>query len=138
MKLAESDGFAQAEKPGAYARRTAIHLAITWRRRQASTPTVQQLTEPLAMATEPAPLDGLMRRETFEQLLDGLAEMSEGDQWLLSRRYLESCSCRRLAEELDCTPHQARALCHKAIGRLRQRLERHPAWVERDVRRQTR
>lgn len=122
MKLADSQGFADAARPAAYARRTAVNLAATWRRREKPHGAGAELIEQLPIPG-PTPLDRLMRQEKLERLLDELAAMGEQDQWLLTRRYLEGCSYSDLAEEMACTPHQARGVCHKAIGRLRRRME---------------
>lgn len=122
MKLAQSDGFSQAGQPLAYAKRTAINLAMDWRRQQARDAGRARAMRYMPVPHTASPVDALLRNEQLEQLLDQLAELDERDRWMISRRHLNGCSYAELAAEMGCTAHQARGLCHKAVRRLRERL----------------
>jgi RNA polymerase sigma factor (sigma-70 family) len=64
----------------------------------------------------------LVHREKVEQTLAALDRLPKLARECLVLRYLEDESYETVAEQVGKTPHQARALCHKAIGRLRKLL----------------
>lgn len=51
-----------------------------------------------------------------------LGQLAERDRLVLTLRYLEGLPYREVSRELGCPAHQARALCHRALRRLRRRL----------------
>jgi RNA polymerase sigma-70 factor (ECF subfamily) len=121
LKLHDSRGFRQADNPCAYARRAAIHLAFDWRRRQRR----RADTAPLGVdpkADGASPLDRLVAREQLAQTLAALDRLPKLARECLVLRYLENEPYETIAEQVGKTPHQARALCHKAIVRLRKLL----------------
>jgi RNA polymerase sigma-70 factor (ECF subfamily) len=118
VRLSRSDGFQRANDPVAYARRAAIHLAFDWRRQGKSRRRTGPLSDEPAV---PAPnlLGQLVDREELEQVLAALEKLSRLSRSCLVLRYIEQLSYQEVAEQLDVTPHQARAACHKGIRRLR-------------------
>jgi RNA polymerase sigma-70 factor (ECF subfamily) len=118
IKLSQSKGFERAEVPEAYASRAAIHLAFDWRRRQKKAPLDGALTVEPATSL-PSPLATLIRREEVEEVLAALESLPEPGRDCLVLRYLQQESYETIAEQLGRTPHQVRALCHKAMVKLR-------------------
>lgn len=126
LKLSQANGFRQADNPAAYARRAAVHLAFDWRRRQAR----DCLPGPSSKEREadgPLPADRLIQREEYERVLASMDKLSELGRDVLLLRFLEQESFEAIARQLGKTPHQVRALCHKAIARLRSLLAEDPA-----------
>jgi RNA polymerase sigma factor (sigma-70 family) len=121
VRLSQSDGFQRADDPFAYARRAAIHLAFDWRRQGKKRRKTESLAEDPAV---PAPdlLGRLTDREELEQVLAALERLSPLSRGCVVLHYLEQLSYEEVAEQLDMTPHQVRAACHKGIGRLRRLL----------------
>lgn len=126
LKLSQANGFGQADDPVAYARRAAVHLAFDWRRRQAR----DRSPGPISTEREadaPSPLSRLIQHEEYEQVLASLDKLSELGRDVLLLRYLEQESYEAIARQLGKTPHQVRALCHKAIAGLRLLFAENPA-----------
>jgi RNA polymerase sigma-70 factor (ECF subfamily) len=122
LRLGKSEGFARAEDQGAYAFRAAINLAMEWRRkRRGDGATVDLALAGEVETEEKSPLQRMVAREQFEQLLNALSELSEGDQRLFVLRFFEERSYEEIARELETTAHRARGLCHAAVRRLRER-----------------
>jgi RNA polymerase sigma-70 factor (ECF subfamily) len=115
LKLAASPAFAAARDPAAYARRAAIHLAYDWRRSQP--PSASLAADPSDPA--PPPFAALSDHEQWSRLLDHAAALPELTREAFARHYLQHESFAAIAASLDKTPHQIRALCHKAIAFLR-------------------
>jgi RNA polymerase sigma-70 factor (ECF subfamily) len=120
VRLSQSDGFQRADDCFAYALRAAIHLAFDWRRHGKSRRKTEALAEePLVPA--PNLLGRLVDREELEQILAALERLSPLSRNYLVLHYMEQLSYIEVADQLDITPHQARAACHKGIRRI-QRL----------------
>jgi RNA polymerase sigma-70 factor (ECF subfamily) len=106
----------------AYARRTAINLAFDWRRRQAKrrTCSLEALAE---RASETAgPLSKLIASEELEQVLAAIDRLSGASREVFVMRYIQQSSYEEIAEQLDKSVHQARALCFRAMSTLREVL----------------
>jgi len=131
LRLSQANGFRQADDPAAYARRAAVHLAFDWRRRQARDRTPGPISTEREADT-PSPLSCLIQHEEYERVLGSLDKLSELGRDVLLLRYLEQESYEAIARQLGKTPHQVRALCHKAIARLRMLLYEDPAEPTRE------
>ena len=118
VRLSQADGFQRADNPFAYARRAAIHLAFDWRRQGKQRRKTEPLSEEPAV---PAPnlLGRLTDREELEQVVAALERLSPLSRSCVVLHYIEQLSYAEVAGQLDVTPHQARAACHKGIRRLR-------------------
>jgi RNA polymerase sigma factor (sigma-70 family) len=118
LKLQASDGFRSAVNPLAYARGAALHLAFDWRRDQRRCP-ITAIPPDEAATSDPLPLQRLIDDEEIQAVLDLMAELPMPAVELLTMRYLQQDSYESIALRLGKTPHQARALCHKALTQLR-------------------
>ncbi len=126
LKLDRAAGFHAATDPAAYACRAAIHLAFDWQRNRPRK--MQALAhDPIAKPT--SPLAALVQREDFEKLLQAIAQLPPLYRDCVVLHYLEHEPYEAVAIQVDKTPHQVRALCHKAILRLRSVLNNPPSSV---------
>lgn len=123
LHLACSRGFIWAEKPLAYAWRTAIHLAYDWRRRQ------KVMTVPLdhdvQMAhSQESPMIKLLQTEELDGMLAALACLKEPGREVLTRRYLLQEDYDVIAADLKKPAKQIRVICSRALEKLRGILTR--------------
>ena len=118
IKLNNSRGAGKIANWNAYARRSAINLAFDWRRSQKRTvPATGQFSEPVS--TEKSPLGKLIHSEELTETLDAVGRLKKSSREVLVMRYLQQESYDNIAEQLGKTSHQVRALCSRAIHRLR-------------------
>ena len=102
----------------AYAYRTAINLAFDWRSRQKPTPLRLDEADGPASNENPA-LSELVRIEHMQDVLNAIGQLEGISRDAFVMRYVEHESFNYIAEQLDKTPHQVRALCSKALIKLR-------------------
>ena len=121
LRLNQSAGFAGATDRTAYAFRAAVHLAFDWRRRR-KTAAVQLEQIELAEEGAASPLQSLVARERMERVLDVVGRLRGIQRDAVVMHYIEQESFQSIARQLNRSPHQVRALCHKGIRQLRNRL----------------
>ena len=118
LNLARSEGFPKAANPAAYAFQTAINLAMTWRRNSRRHPPMAPITaDPLSHDT--STLHRLIDAETIDRILDALDDLPEEPRRIVVLRFIQEQTYESIARQIDKDPHTTRALCHKAIRRLR-------------------
>ena len=118
MKLVRSKGFAKAANKAAYARRAAMNLTFDWRRSRKRNPSPAAMTvEPVA--SNPSPLNRLIRDEQLVQILDATGWLSELCRDAFVLRHIQQEPYETIADQLGRTPHQVRALCHKTVEQIR-------------------
>ncbi len=121
--LARSDGMGRADDPLAYAFRAATNLAFAYRRRERRRPDAGGSIDGVPVAAGGmSPLSTLIEREDLERVLDAVGQLAEQDREIVILRYLERTDFAEIAARIQRTPHQTRALCHKAVVRLRKML----------------
>lgn len=120
-KLAISEPFRRAGDPYAYAIRAATNLAFSNRRARARAPAVQLAGHDPAAPTNSA-LGELIARDDWHRVLDAITELNDPAREIIVLRYLEHESFDTIARRLGKTSHQARALCYKALARLRDKV----------------
>jgi RNA polymerase sigma-70 factor (ECF subfamily) len=126
VRLGQSEGFRRADDPLAYARRAAIHLAFDWRRGGKRRRRTEPLVEEPAVFP-PDALGKLVDREELERALAAMDRLSSSSRSCLVLHYIEQLSYGEMAEQLQMTPHQVRAACHKAIRRIQKILGAEPS-----------
>jgi RNA polymerase sigma factor (sigma-70 family) len=120
-KLAQSESFYQANKPVAFAFRTAMNLAFDWRRSKKRLPmTDADISAQQSPMT--SVISNLVRREELEQTLTAIGELPTMNRDILVLRYLQQQSYEAIADQFGKTAHQIRALAHKALESLRKLL----------------
>jgi RNA polymerase sigma-70 factor, ECF subfamily len=117
VRLCESAPFKAARDPGAYARKTAINLALEWRRQRRPTMSVQSVDIP---GVGQNPVQEMIRDEELSSVLDAVSMLSsDAARECFVMRYLEQESYETIAAHTGKTPHQVRGLCHAAVKQIR-------------------
>lgn len=120
-KLVESERFAGAANPLAYAIRMATNLAFDYRRAERRGLWAGDGERPAT--GDVSPLLDLVRREELDRVLDAIGQLPPGGREIVVLRYLQQQDYASIGRQLGKTPHQIRALCHKAVVRLRALLD---------------
>jgi RNA polymerase sigma factor (sigma-70 family) len=118
LRLLRSSGFARAESAESYAVRAAVNLAFDWRRRKPRYAATNDVAE-VPQDTLTDGLGRLLQREQLEAILLALENLSVVQREIVVMHFLEEESFEQIAERLNRTPHQVRALCQKGLQRLR-------------------
>ena len=124
LNLCQSTAFEAAQNRIAYATSSAVHLGLQWRKaqRRNDSTALGRMGEP---SSESNSIGNLIDREGVEQLLDRLAELQDRDRQILISHYLQHESFEEIGKSHGRTAHHIRALCHKAIVRLRKLMNVH-------------
>ena len=121
IKLNNSRDGRRIENWDAYARRAAINLAFDWRRKRRAQPlSLERISEPVC--TDNSPLNNVAEAEELEEMLDAIGRLKETSRRVLVMRYIQQESYEHIAEQLGRSPHHVRALCSRALVRLRDKL----------------
>ena len=118
IKLSNSRGFEKSSNRDAYARRAAINLAFDWRRKFRQKIHTQSIPCEV-VAGDISPLSKIIRNEELEVMLNAIGRLNKNWRQAIVMRYIQEQSYDEIAEQLSKTPHHARALCSKALNRLR-------------------
>lgn len=115
--------FDKARNRYAYARKTAINLAFEWRRNQKLNPvTLDQISEPAS--SDIPPLNKLIRTEELDEILNAIGKLNKVPREAFVMRYIQQEPYDYIAEQMGKTVHHIRALCSRALNRIRYILER--------------
>ena len=121
LKLSNSGHFDKASNRDAYVRRAAINLAFDWRRKQRQNLLrLDQVREPAS--NDGSPLGKLVRSEELDEILNAIGRLKGIYREVFVMRHIQQQSYDYIAEQLGKTSHQVRALCSKALSRLRDLL----------------
>ncbi len=121
LKLSNSRGFEKSASRDAYARRAAINLAFDWRRKFRQKAVSQEFAYEV-VTNEGSPLSKIIRTEELEEMLNAIEKLNEKGRQAIVMRYIQEQSYEDIAAQIGKTPHQARAICAKAMNRLRDRM----------------
>lgn len=119
VRLSRSGSFVKAERPGEFAARAAVNLAMDWRRREARGRV--RLWRLGGRAATRAELE-LDVSEEVVRVLDAAAALRGRCREAFVLRFVHGASYEAVGAALGRTPHQARALCGKAVIGVRKRL----------------
>ena len=123
IKLNTTNRFDKVRNRYAYARRTAINLAFEWRRnRRLNRVGLDQISEPAF--NDSSPLNKLVRTEELEEILNAMGKLNKVPREAFVMRYIQQEPYDNIAEQLGKTVHHVRALCSRALTRIRYILER--------------
>jgi RNA polymerase sigma factor (sigma-70 family) len=129
LRLGQSPAFFTANDPSAYAWRTAINLAMEWRRRQhrrrhtnAPIDFDESPEHPDFVVSGPSPLDRIIRQEQTAQMLDALGGLTDLARECFVLRWIENESYASIAAALGKSQQQVRGMCHAAMRQLRDKL----------------
>jgi len=121
IRLWNSGAFDKADDPFAYAYRAAINLAFEWRRKQKATFQISQENCP-APKESPSVLGKMIQAEELEQVLNAASRLTDLARDVVVMRYIEQDSYEEIGQRLGKKPQYMRALCAKAMARLRELL----------------
>ncbi len=121
IRLWNSKAFDKAEDPFAYAYRAAINLAFEWLRKQKATCQLLEENCPAANDCSLA-LGKMIQAEELEQVLNATSKLTDLARDVVVMRYIEQASYEEIAQRLGKKPQYMRALCAKAMARLRELL----------------
>ena len=122
IKLSDSQAFDKAANHLAYACRTAINLAFDWRRK--NRPALCPPTQSDYLGShENSPLSKLIQSEQIQQILNAMEKLKTTSRQICVLHYIQQESYQDIARQLGKTPHQTRALCAKALTKLRKLLD---------------
>jgi len=122
LKLARGNQIARVRDAMAYAVRVATNLAFDWRRARKRMTRTESAEKGL-QGPDRSPSSELIASEEFERVLIALDCLPRSYRDLIVMRYLQEQDYGTMARELGRTSHQVRALCHKALRRLRRVVE---------------
>ena len=123
IKLNKTNRFDKVRNRYAYARKTAINIAFEWRRnRKLNRVGLDQISEPAS--NDSSPLNKLIRTEELEEILNAIAKLNKVPREVFVMRYIQQKPYDYIAEQLGKTVHNIRALCSRALIRIRYILER--------------
>jgi RNA polymerase sigma factor (sigma-70 family) len=102
----------------AYSYRIAVNLVFDWRRRnkQSFVP-IEEVSEPVSK--DCSPLEELERNEAIQEILGAIGQFNGAAREAFVMRYIQQESYESIAEQLNKTPHQVRALCSRVMNDLR-------------------
>jgi RNA polymerase sigma factor (sigma-70 family) len=118
VRLGRSTGFASSRDPAAYAFRSAIHLAMDWRRSRRTSGASEEAID----TSTPDGLSQLVRDEEVRRALEAIDELPELTREAVCLRYLQQWDYEAVGRAIERTPHQARALCASGIATVREKL----------------
>ena len=122
IKLSNTNDLNDVKNLDAYARRAAINLAFDWRRsNKRNNLGLDRLQEPAS--NDNSPLANMVQTEQLQQVLDSIDKLNKTSREVLVMRYIEEQTTEDIAEQLNKTPHQVRALCSRALGDVRDKLD---------------
>jgi RNA polymerase sigma factor (sigma-70 family) len=123
IKLNKTNRFDKVRNRYAYAHKTAINLAFEWRRnRKLNRLGLDQISEPASNSI--SPLNTLIRTEELDEILNAIGKLNKVPREAFVMRYIQQEPYDNIAEQLGKTPHHVRALCSRALTRIRYILER--------------
>lgn len=88
-----------------------------WRR--AGRREVRGLEEPVPRATEPSPLDEMLRRDVESEVRQALSALAEDRRVVLTLRHYHGLSYAQIAQVLDCPIGTVKSRMHAALTVLR-------------------
>lgn len=121
IKLSNYKGLRKIKNWNAYAHKAAVNLAFDWRRRQKRA-CLSLDNVPEIASNEKSPLSNLINSEESQEMLDAIRQLNKAPRQAIVMRYIQQQPYEDIAEQMNKNSHQVRALCHKAINRLRDLL----------------
>lgn len=121
IKLSNNNRLRKIRDWNAYAQRVAVNLAFDWRRRQKRA-CLSLENIPETASNDNSPLSKLIHSEELQEMLDGISRLKKASRQAIVMRYIQQQPYDNIAEQMGKSPHHVRALCCKAINRLRDLL----------------
>ena len=119
LKLSNSRGFEKSICRQAYARKVAINLAFDWRRKLRQKADANDSAYEIVIK-DGSPLNKIIKSEELEEMLNAIEKLNDNARQLIVLRFIQEHSYEDIAKQTGKTTHQVRALCSKALARLKQ------------------
>jgi RNA polymerase sigma-70 factor (ECF subfamily) len=103
----------------AYAKTVAINLAFDWRRKKGPSVSLDCEDTPEPAAEEKSPLIRMVENEDVRKVFDAMDRLNKVQRKVFVLRYIQQHSFEEIAEETGKTPHHVRALCSRALTKVR-------------------
>jgi RNA polymerase sigma factor (sigma-70 family) len=123
IRLSTSRTFIKADDPTAYAFRSAANIAFEWRRKNRQT---AQLDESLLPPEAAGQMDMAIEKESLAEVLDAIGGLSETMRFLVVSHYIEQQSYDQIAAKTGKSSDYVRAMCSKAVTKIRKMLLTEP------------
>jgi len=118
VKLVNFKGLDKVRNLAAYAHKTAVNMAFDWRSTKGKSPyRLDNAPEPVSDFI--SPLAKLSLNEEIEDVLCAISQLRGASRDAFIMRYIQQQNYEYIAGELGKTPHQASALCFKALMHIR-------------------
>lgn len=124
IRLNGSDKLDTVDNLPAYARTVAMNLAFDWRRKKVHRVHVAAEDAPEPASSEISPLERMEQDERLKTILAAADRLNKLYRRVFIMRYVEQYSFDQIAQETGKTPHHVRALCSRAMARVRQLCEK--------------
>ena len=118
IKLAGSN-LDRVDNLEAYARTVAINLAFDWRRKRGPHVSLDAEECPEPVAEDRGPLIHLVENEQIRKVFDAMERLNKTQRQVFVLRYIQQLSFEQIAEATGKTPHHVRALCSRALTKVR-------------------
>lgn len=119
IRLNNSDKLDTVDNLPAYARTVAINLAFDWRRKKAHRAYVHVDDAPEPATDERSPLERMEQDERLRGVLAAAEQLGKLQRQIFIMRHVEQCSFDQIAQETGKSAHHVRALCSRAMARVR-------------------
>lgn len=119
VKLAGSD-LDRVANLEAYARTTAINLAFDWRRKKGRFASIDDEQFPEPVAPQASPITALQDNEQIQQVFAAIETLNRLQRQVFVLRYIQQQSFEQIAQATGKTPHHVRALCSRAMAKVKQ------------------
>ncbi len=119
IRLHNSDKLDTVDNLSAYARTVAINLAFDWRRKNLHRACVNVDDAPEPATDERSPLQRMEQDERLGVVLEAADHLNKIHRQIFIMRYVEQCSFDQIALETGKSAHHVRALCSRAMSRVR-------------------
>jgi len=103
----------------AYAKTVAINLAFDWRRKKGPHVSLDAEDAPEPTVEEKSPLSRLVENEEVRKVFGAMDRLNKVQRKVFVLRYIQQYSFEQIAEETGKTPHHVRALCSRALTKVR-------------------
>ncbi|MFC1765236.1 RNA polymerase sigma factor [Planctomycetota bacterium] len=119
IRLHNSHKLESVENMPAFARTVAMNLAFDWRRKMKLRRYANTDDVPEPAAGERGVLDRMVADERMQAVLNAADRLSKVQRKVFVMRYIEQQSIDQIAQETGKTSHHVRALCSRALNKVR-------------------
>ncbi len=120
IKLNQTHRVDTVDNLPAYVRTVAMNLAFDWRRKRKEHLFNDPDDVPEPAAEEKDIVARMVEHEQLQQVLQATERLSKTQRHIFVLRYLEQRSFEQISQDTGKTPHHIRAICSRALTRVRE------------------